>query len=169
MVATRDPRGGLCGISAGIGLLAALFLGMIGQHWAVLPLPLATVSVLLLINMGGGPLRPVLTVVQAVILGLLSLPLMLNGIGVITLMGCLFAVAAIFYRTPAPNAPMPEWLQTRRVRRRRMRHRGGSRPTDVPAAGGGESRPADAHASPALDVPLNAAPQAGPGDTQPLP
>ncbi len=126
----RDPRVGLCGISAGIGLLSALFLGMIGQHWAIVPLPLATVSILLLINMGGGPLRPVLTILQAVILGLLSLPLMLNGTGVITLMGCLFAVAAIFYRTPAPEAPMPEWLQTRRVRRRRLRHRSASQAAD---------------------------------------
>ena len=165
----RDPRVGLCGISAGIGLLAALFLGMIGQHWAILPLPLATVSVLLLINMGGGPLRPVLTVVQAIILGVLSLPLMLNGTGVITLMGCLFAVAAIFYRTPAADAPMPEWLQTRRVRRRRMRHRGGSRPPGTPAADGVEIRPSDAKTSPALDVPLNAAPQTGPQGTQPIP
>ena len=140
----RDPRVGLCGISAGIGLLSALFLGMIGQHWAILPLPLATVSVLLLINMGGGPLRPVLTILQAIILGLLSLPLMLNGTGVITLMGCLFAVAAIFYHTPAAEAPMPEWLQTRRVRRRRMRHRSGTPPTEVAEAAPGGVQPPDA-------------------------
>lgn len=117
-----DPRVGLAGISAGIGILAALFLGTIGGHWWVLPLPMAGLSVMLLFNLRGGPLRKALTIVQAVFLGVVSLPLLLNGAGVITLIGCLAAVAAVFYREPLPDAPMPEWLQTRRVRRRRMRH-----------------------------------------------
>ncbi len=116
-----DPRVGLGGISAGIGFLVALFLGMIGGHWWVLPLPMAAVSLMLVFNLRGGPLRQPLMIVQAVFLGLVSLPLMLNGSGVVTLIGCLAAVAAIFYKEPTPDAPMPAWLETRRVRRRRMR------------------------------------------------
>jgi len=94
---------------------------MIGGHWWVLPLPMAALSVMLLFNLRGGPLRKALTVAQAVFLGVVSLPLMLNGSGVITLIGCLAAVAAIFYKEPPADAAMPEWLETRRVRRRRMR------------------------------------------------
>ena len=117
-----DPRVGLGGISGGIGLVAAFFLGMIGGHWWVLPLPLGAISAMLLFNIAGGPLRKPLLIVQAVFLGLISLFLILNGTGVITLIGCVTAVAAIFYKPPAPQAPMPAWLESRRVRRRRMRH-----------------------------------------------
>jgi len=132
-----DPRVGLCGISSGVGILAAFFLGLIGGHWWVLPIPMAALSVMLLFNIRGGPLRQALTIAQALFLGLLSLPLMLNGTGVITLIGCLAAVAAIFYKEPAPDTPMPVWLETRRVRRmRRVRKaRAASAPASVTQPG----------------------------------
>lgn len=123
-----DPRVGLLGISAGVGLLSAVFLAVIGGHVWVLPLPIAAVSVMVLFNLRRSPLRLPVAVLQATLLGLVSLPLMLNGTGVITLIGCLAAVAAIFYREPPPEAPMPPWLETRRVRRRRLRHVRAPRP-----------------------------------------
>ena len=116
-----DPRSGMLTVSSIIGLLAAAFLAMVGGHTWVLPVPIAALSVMLLFNRAGGPLRTVLAILQAIVLGLVTLPLMLNGSGVITLIGCIAAVAAIFHRDPVPGSPMPAWLEQRRVHGRRRR------------------------------------------------
>jgi hypothetical protein len=126
-----DPRSGLLAMSAVVGVLAAAFLAMVGGHAMALPIPMAALSAALFLNRSGGPLRTPLAVVQAVLLGLVSLPLMLNGSGVITLIGCLAAVAALFYREPS-GTEVPAWLQARRVHGRRRR------PAGAGPAGGGE-------------------------------
>lgn len=113
-----DPRAGFLTLSAIVGVLASVFLSMIGGHAFALPVPMAALSIALFFNRHGGPLRTPLAIAQAVLLGLLTLPLMLNGSGVITLIGCLAAVVALLYREPE-RPEMPGWLQTRRVHGRR--------------------------------------------------
>lgn len=112
----RDPRMGLAGVSAGVGMLSALFLGMIGGHWFPIPASMFVLSGLLMLNMSGGPLRKPLAIVVAIILGLLSLPLIFT-IGSITLIGAILALLVVFYRE---HDAMPDWLVTRRERRRRV-------------------------------------------------
>ena len=116
----RDPRVGMSGVAGGFGVLAAVFLGLLPGGLPI-AVPVGAVAVMLLLNLRGGPLRLPLLVILAVVLGGLSLPLMLNGSGVVLLIGALFAVAAIFYRPPAPGAPPPGWLEERRTRSRRRR------------------------------------------------
>ena len=127
--AVADPRTGFLTLSAIVGVLAAVFLAMVGGHAMALPVPMAAISIALFVNRRGGPLRAPLAVVQALLLGLITLPLMLNGSGVITLIGCLAAVVALFYRDPDRAEP-PSWLQTRRVHGRRRPTAAG--PADVP-------------------------------------
>ncbi len=102
-----------------MGVLSGLFLGVLVGRWSWLPLGLVLLGVLLLINMGGGPLRRPLLILNALALGGLSLPLMLNGSGVILLIGCIFAVTALFYRPHPPDAAMPAWLVDTRHGRKR--------------------------------------------------
>jgi hypothetical protein len=113
-----DPRTGLLGISAGVGVLTAGFMAVVLGHLYPLPLVVLVPSVLLLLNLRGGPLRMPLAAVQAAVLGVLTTFLLWNGTGVVTLIGCVTACAALFYRPPAPGAPVPGWLQDRRHRRR---------------------------------------------------
>lgn len=122
-----DPRAGFLTLSAVVGVLAAAFLAMVGGHAMALPIPMAAVSAALFLNRAGGPLRTPLAILQAVLLGLVTLPLMLNGSGVITLIGCLAAVAALFYREPT-GTDVPAWLETRRVHGRRRRPEAGAPP-----------------------------------------
>ncbi len=145
MPGTADPRAGLLALSSVVGLLAAAFLLMVGGHAWALPVPIAALSVALLVNRRGGPLRTALAIAQAVLLGLVTLPLMLNGSGVITLIGCIAAVAALAYRDPAPGSSMPTWLEARRVHGRR-----GTRASGGPA---GEPAPAPDGAAPDSPVP----------------
>jgi len=135
-----DPRSGLLAVSGVVGLLAAAFLGIVGGHMWVLPIPIAALSFMLLLNRRGGPLRTVLAVLQALLLGLVSLPLLLNGSGVITLIGCIAAVAAIFYREPAADEPTPAWLVAQRAHGRR---RPAAEPAGQPEAApdGGDAAP----------------------------
>ena len=116
-----DPRVGLLGVAAGVGLVTAFFLALVGGHVLVLPVPLGVLSLMLLLNLRQRLVRTVLAVLVAVFEGLLSLPLLLNGTGVIPLIGCLAGVAALFYHEPAAGTPTPGWLETRRVRHRRGR------------------------------------------------
>jgi hypothetical protein len=124
----RDPRVAFAAVSGGFGVLSGLFLAALVGRLSWLPLMVLVLSALLVANAGGGPLRAPLLAAQALVLGLLSLPLMLNGSGVVLLIGCLFAVAALFYRPPAPGAEAPLWL--RETRRRRGRGDGGARPAE---------------------------------------
>lgn len=131
-------------VAGGFGVLSGLFLGFLGGRWLPLPLVVITLSVILLLHAGGGPLRQPLLVAVATLLGTLSLPLLLNGSGVVLLIGCVFAVAAIFYRPPLPGAPVPGWL---RERRRRSR----PRPSAAKAATPTTIRPPSPPADPAGD------------------
>ncbi len=115
-----DPRTGLLAITGGIGLLTAVFMAMV-VGFTALPMVLTALSLMLLFNLRGGPLRMPLAVLNTLVQGILTFPLLLNGTGVVTLIGCIAGVAAIFYRTPGADAPMPGWLQTRRIRHRRGR------------------------------------------------
>ncbi len=133
MAAARDPRAGCSGVAGGIGVLSGLFLGVLVGRWSWLPLVLVLLGVLLLINMGGGPLRRPLLVLNALALGGLSLPLMLNGSGVILLIGCIFAVTALFYRPHQPGADTPGWL----VDTRHGRRQPAPPPRERAGAGGG--------------------------------
>lgn len=119
----RDPRVGLSGVAGGFAILSGVFLGILGGRVSWLPAAIAFLGILLLINMQGGPLRQPLLIAHAFVLGALSLPLMLNGSGVILLIGCIAAVAAIFYREPGPDAAVPEWLVDRRHGQARRKRR----------------------------------------------
>lgn len=129
-----DPRTGLLAITGGIGVLTAVFMAMV-VGFTALPMVLMALALLLLFNLRGGPLRQPLAVLNAVVLGVLTFPLLLNGTGAVTLIGCIAAIAAIFYRAPAADAQMPGWLQTQRVRRRRGR---GPAPAEAPTGGAPE-------------------------------
>jgi hypothetical protein len=110
----RDPRVGLSGVAGGMSIVSGLFLGVLVGRWSWLPWGLVLLGALVLINAGGGYLRQPLLAVDAVVLGALSLPLMLNGSGVVLLIGCIFAVAALFYKPHPAGAAMPGWLIDRR-------------------------------------------------------
>lgn len=120
VVGIGDPRTGLLAITGGIGLLTAVFMAMV-IGFSALPMVLTAMSLLLLFNLRGGPLRQPLAIINALVLGILTFPLLLNGTGAVTLIGCIAGVAAIFYHPPTAEAALPGWLETRRIRHRRAR------------------------------------------------
>jgi len=122
----RDPRVGLAGLAGGIGILSGLALGAIGGHWIPIPVGVAMLSALLLLNMSGGRLRKPLAVAVAVVLGLLSLPLIFT-IGSVMLIGALLALTVVFYRR---HEEIPAWLIDSR------HHRRGRSPAQDPPGGG---------------------------------